>query len=319
MAVHLAVPTLGLGVVALILAVAIRQAWPSLVSPLHSLTLAYAVLALALRSTTATAWTGWLVVGAALLLLEVGRRNQQAELRWLALLGLSLGWYELVIYQLLQADGGSPVDGVIVLAGVAALIMAVYRLAANRLDRHLHLPQADLIWAAHSHWLVGSVLMLGGRNRACPFTDADLAWGGVAIATALLLYALLQGRTGDHSRLKSAWVYGGLVELVGWFALLRFTVPTLAFFGCLVGSRRLCRRRSGLLDSLVPAGLAPAALAGHGGGRPPGNHRADRRVRPHPYPVDSGRVLRLAGLAQSPLSRSLTYRPSALCGQFGSG
>jgi len=227
-AVHLAVPTLGLGVVALILAVAIRQAWPSLVSPLHSLTLAYAVLALALRSTTATAWTGWLVVGAALLLLEVGRRNQQAELRWLALLGLSLGWYELVIYQLLQADGGSPVDGVIVLAGVAALIMAVYRLAANRLDRHLHLPQADLIWAAHSHWLVGSVLMLG-VGIALSFTDADLAWGGVAIATALLLYALLQGRTGDHSRLKSAWVYGGLVELVGWFALLRFTVPTLAF------------------------------------------------------------------------------------------
>jgi hypothetical protein len=124
-AVNLAVPTLGLGVMALILAVAMRRSWPTLVSALHRLTLAYAVLALALRSTTATAWTGWLVVGAALLLLEVGRRNQQAGLRWFALLGLSLGWYELVIYQLLQADGGSPVDGVIGLAGVAGLRRAV--------------------------------------------------------------------------------------------------------------------------------------------------------------------------------------------------
>jgi hypothetical protein len=225
-AVNLAVPTLGLGVVVLILGAFLRRSQPSLVSPLHSLTLAYAVLALALRSTTATAWTGWLVVGAALLLLEVGRRNQQAALRWLALFGLSLGWYELVIYQLLQSDGGSPVDGVIVLAGVAALIMAVYRLAANRLDRHLQLPQSDLIWAAHIHWGIGSLLMLG-VGIALPFGDVDLDWVGLAIATILLLYALLQGRIGDKSVLKFAWVYAGLVELVGWFALLRFTFPPL--------------------------------------------------------------------------------------------
>ena len=191
-----------------------------------ALPISYAVLALALRSTTATVWTGWLIVGAALLLLEVGRRKQQAALRWLALLGLSIGWYELVIYQLLQSDGGSPVDGVIVLAGVAALIMAVYRLAANRLDRHLQLPQVDLIWAAHMHWLIGSVLMLG-VGIGLPFEDVDLDWVGLVIVTALLLYALLQGRIGDKNDLKSAWVYAGLVELVGWFAILRFTFPTL--------------------------------------------------------------------------------------------
>ena len=224
--VNLAVPTLGLGLVALILSAVLRRSQPSLVAPLHTLTLAYAVLALAFRSTTATAWTGWLVVGAALLLLEVGRRKQQAGLRWLALLGLSLGWYELVIYQLLQSAGGSPVDGVIVLAGVAALIMAVYRLAANRLDRNLRLPQSDLVWAAHIHWLIGSVLMLG-VGIALPFGDVDLDWVGLAIATVLLLYALLQGSIGDQSALKSAWVYAGLVELVGWFAFLRFTVPPL--------------------------------------------------------------------------------------------
>ncbi len=225
-AVNLALPTLGLGVVALILAAVLQRSRPTLVPPLHTLTLAYAILALALRSTTATAWTGWLVVGAALLLLEVGRRNQQAPWRWLALLGLSIGWYELVIYQLLQTDGGSPVNGVIILAGVAALIMAVYRLTANRLERHLQLPPSDLIWAAHIHWLIGSLLMLGvGITR--PFMDADLSWVGLAIAAALLLYALLQGRIGNQTDLKSAWVYAGLVELVGWFAILRFTFPAL--------------------------------------------------------------------------------------------
>ena len=68
-----------------------------------------------------------------------------------------------------------------------------------------------------------------------------------------------------------------------------------------------------------PGGLAPAALAGHGGGRPPGNHRADRRVRPHPYPVDSGRVLRLAGLAQSPCPGLLPIGLLHCVGSFGSG
>jgi len=225
-AVNLAVPTLGLGVAALFLGALLRRSQPALVPPLHSLTLAYAVLALALRSTTATAWTGWLVVGASLLLLEVGRQKQQATLRWLALFGLSIGWYELVIYQLLQSDGGSPVDGVIVLAGVAALIMAVYRLAANRLDRHLSLPQSDLIWAAHIHWFIGSLVMLG-VGIALSFGDADLDWVGLAISAALFLYALLQGRIGDQSALKAAWVYAGLVELVGWFAIFRFTFPPL--------------------------------------------------------------------------------------------
>ena len=226
MAVSLAVPTLGLGAIALVLATVLRRSASNLVPPLHTLTLAYAILALALRSTTTTAWTGWLVIGAALLLLEVGRRTRQAPLRWLALLGLSIGWYELVLYQLFQSGGDSPVDGVIVLAGVAVLIMAVYRLAANRLDRHLGLPQIDLIWAAHIHWVIGSVLMLA-VGIMLPFMDTDLSWAGLAIATALVIYALLQGRIGSRHALQAAWVYAGLVELVGWFAILRFTFSSL--------------------------------------------------------------------------------------------
>jgi hypothetical protein len=225
-AVSLAVPTLALGAVALALATLLPSSRPSLISSLQTLTGVYGGLAVALRTTTVTAWTGWIVVGAALLLLEVGRRNGSGPLRWLALLGLSAGWYELVLYRLWQADGGAAVDGVIVLATVAAVIMIAYRLAATRLDRYWQFPPTELIWAAHIHWGVGSLFMLG-VGIAMASTPADLAGVGLVTALALVIYALLQGRLGPQSELKSAWVYAGLGELVGWFTLLRLALPVL--------------------------------------------------------------------------------------------
>jgi hypothetical protein len=226
--VSLAVPTLGLGAIALALAAIVGRSRPALAPPLQTLTLLYAGLALALRAYTATAWTGWLVVVAALLVLEAGRRSQTALARWLALGLLSVGWYELVIYQMLQGSGGEAADALLVLAGVAALIMILYRLAAGQLDRTLGLPQVELVWAAHLHWFIGSLLMLG-CGISFGFAEATLAWLGLAIAAALVLYALSQGRLGTAESVKQAWVSAGLVELVGWFALGRALFPFLAF------------------------------------------------------------------------------------------
>ncbi|MBD2108741.1 hypothetical protein [Nodosilinea sp. FACHB-13] len=226
--VSLAVPTLGLGAIALVLAAVVGRSRPALAPALQNLTLLYAGLALALRAYTATAWTGWLVVVAALLVLEVGRRSQTALARWLALGLLSVGWYELVIYQMLQGSGGEAADALLVLAGVAALIMILYRLAAGQLDRTLGLPQVELVWAAHLHWFIGSLLMLG-CGIGLGFAEATLGWLGLAIATALVLYALSQGRLGASGEVQHAWVYAGLVELVGWFALGRSLFPFLAF------------------------------------------------------------------------------------------
>ena len=232
----LAVPTLGLGVIALALATGLSRSRPSLVAPLQQLTLAYAGLALFLRSYTATAWTGCLVVGASLLVLEIGRRGRQPLTRWLALVGLSVGWYELVLYQMLQAPGGAVADGLIVLAMVAVLIMGTYRLAAGRLRAEWGLPPMELLWAAHLHWFVGSLLMLGaglamvGAQSSVPVQEIyRLVWVGVGIAAVLVGYAALQGRLGRQDDLKSAWVYAALVELVGWFALVRLAAPGLAW------------------------------------------------------------------------------------------
>ncbi len=228
-AVALAVPTLGLGIVSLALAASVGCSRPAIAPALHTLTLIYAGLALALRAYTATAWTGWLVIAAALLLLEVGRRTQTALARWLALGLLSVGWYELVIYQMLQRSGGAAADALLVLAGVATLIMAIYRLAAGQLDRRLSLPQVELVWAAHLHWLIGSLLILGG-GIGFGFAQATLGWLGLAIAAALLFYALSQGRLGPPDPVQEGWVYGGLLELIGWFALGRSLFPALGIF-----------------------------------------------------------------------------------------
>ncbi|WP_017297343.1 SCO7613 C-terminal domain-containing membrane protein [Nodosilinea nodulosa] len=224
--VALAVPTLGLGAIALASSAAIARSRPALAPPLHNLTLAYAGLALALRAYTATAWTGWLVVGAALLLLEVGRRMQSPPTRWLALGLLSVGWYELVIYQMLLGSGGETADALLVLAGVAALIMTGYRLMAGQIDRTLGIPQTELVWAAHLHWLIASLLMLGG-GLGLGFGQATLGWLGLAIAASLIVYALSQGRLANPDASQSAWVYAGLGELVGWFALGRSLFPAL--------------------------------------------------------------------------------------------
>ncbi|HZG38518.1 MAG TPA: hypothetical protein VEZ50_07530 [Nodosilinea sp.] len=234
--VALAVPTLGLGAIALTLAARVGRSRPALAAPLQTLTLLYAGLALALRAYTATAWTGWLVVVAALLVLEVGRRTQMPLARWLALGLLSVGWYELVIYQMLQGSGGEAADALLVLAGVAALIMTLYRLAAGQLNRTLGLPQIELVWAAHLHWLIGSLLMLGG-GIGSGFAEARLGWLGLAIreaiplgiAAALVLYALSQGRLESREVDPRAWVYAGLIELIGWFALGRSLFPSLGF------------------------------------------------------------------------------------------
>jgi hypothetical protein len=52
---------------------------------------------------------------------------------------------------------------------------------------------------------------------------------GLAIAAALVLYALSQGRLGTPDAVQHAWVYAGLGELVGWFALGRSLFSNLSF------------------------------------------------------------------------------------------
>ncbi|MEM6520685.1 MAG: hypothetical protein AAF722_15300, partial [Cyanobacteria bacterium P01_C01_bin.70] len=224
----LALPTLGLGAIAVVMATRLPQAYASRQRPLGHLTLAYIVLALCLRSTTWTAWTGGLVIGAALLLLAISRQIQLPQLRWLALLGFSVGSYELVLYQLSQASGGNPLDGMIVLAGVSVVMMVAYQQLTVRFEPYFPLSKVESRWAAHAHWLVGSLLMLLVTTGLSVFgMPSTLTWAGLLMTAVLIGYALHQGRRRQTEALQAAWIYSGLTELIGWFVILRFTVPAL--------------------------------------------------------------------------------------------
>ncbi len=224
----LALPTLGLGAIAVVIATRLLPSQAALQRPLCHLTLAYTALALCLRSTTWTAWTGGIFIGAALLLIAVSSRIRLPQLRWLVLLGLSAGSYELVLYQLSQASGGHPLDGVIVLAGVSVVIMAAYQQLAIRFERYLPFSETESRWAAHAHWLIASLLMLLVTMGLSVFgMRATLAWAGLLMTAILIGYALHQGRCCQDEPLQAAWIYLGLTELIGWFVLLRWTIPTL--------------------------------------------------------------------------------------------
>ncbi len=199
--------------------------------------LLFALFAIALRTEDFTAWTGWLTVVAALIGVGTGRQLHRRWLKWVALIGMTLGWYELVIYQLAQAEGGSPADGMVILALVAVVIVGLYRMLQRGLARWLAMEPADIRWLTHLHWVVGILLM---SLSAGFVVESGIQLRGLAIAVglALVIYALEQGRlvhradyTIDPAKATvppdELWVYAGLVALIGLGIDIRLMAPEL--------------------------------------------------------------------------------------------
>lgn len=203
---NLAIANIALGAMSLGFGSLLAQRFRPLPLSLQAFPILYSVLALGLRIGQFTSWTGFLTLGAALISLEVGRRHRQAGLRAIALMLLSIAWYELVIYQMLQASGGSPADGWVILAGVAAVIMIVYQLLArsleSRLGSRVGLPANEFRWAAHFHWFIGSSLLL----LSTPVVNREMQTAPVAFAigAALVAYALAHGRFAAHQTSQSS-------------------------------------------------------------------------------------------------------------------
>jgi len=215
-------------------------------SPLAQLTslaqlpLLYALLGISFRLSHFTAYTGFLTLSAGLTGVIIGsRRTYWKGISYLAIAGISLAWYELVIYQMLQTPGENPADGLIILAVVALAIALAYRSLAwfwhfRSHESFLNLSIREIKITAHIHWAVGSLLIVLSVPEAL-VTIPSLA--PVAIATSLVLasYALLQGRLdeqGGRERENTAelhlWVYLGLIELAGTFAYARLLWTELA-------------------------------------------------------------------------------------------
>ncbi len=208
-----------------------RQRRPISLSSVEILPLLYALLGLGLRLGHFTSWTGLLTLGAALTGIGVGRRQQELKpLTYLSVAGISVAWYELVVYQMLQAEGGSLADAFTILAGVAVAIAFAYRLLAwfwqSRTDEPLlSLSVAEIKATAHIHWAIGSVLMVMAGEIATSTSHAETLprLTEVAITLCLLLaaYALLQGRGNPDSSATDGWVYSGVTEAVATYLYAR--------------------------------------------------------------------------------------------------
>jgi hypothetical protein len=199
----------------------------SQLSSLKILPLVFALLGIFWRWGEFNAYTGLLTLGAALTGVVVGYRLRRKVITYFSLIGISLACYELVIYQMVQSPGGSPADGLTILAVVAAAIALTYRLFASFLqsrnnNNFLNLNLTEIEVTAHIHWALGSVFKILAAGLATE-NPPQLRSLSIAISLMLAVYALIQGRdpktrsdpSADLGNRTSSdwWVYVGLVEI----------------------------------------------------------------------------------------------------------
>jgi hypothetical protein len=185
-----------------------RQILPSI----HVIPLLYGVLGLILRSHAFTNSTGLISLGASLIAIGIGRRQQEFKpLVYLGLLGVSASAYESLLYQLSQTRGGSFGDGLIVLATLGTTLTYIYRILSPWLSSYLHLTNAELKIFAHLHWVLSSVLLISASTH-------DIKSGlnlGLVTGTLLVQYAFLQGRNNLDRQWAEIWIYLGWLEAFG--------------------------------------------------------------------------------------------------------
>ncbi|NJR66328.1 MAG: hypothetical protein HC772_15010, partial [Leptolyngbyaceae cyanobacterium CRU_2_3] len=209
--------------------------------------LLYAGLGWLLGHASFTATTGLFTLATVLIGIGVGRRLPRLKpLSVASILLASLAAYELLVYQLLQAQGGDPGDGMTLMAGLAAAIALIDRLTARWLLPYLRLTRSELKGIAHLHWALSSSLAL----LALPLSLSTMGtclWLG--IVSVMAGYALGMGRRSLVSALNTpsnvdvdldvdldvatdtaqdAWTYGGLLEAIATltYALYRLVPDT---------------------------------------------------------------------------------------------
>jgi hypothetical protein len=202
-----AIATLSLG----LLTVLLGEAWTRRTGQPYRwsynlIPLGYGCLGWMLGHTEWTATTGLYTIALAMIGLGIGRRLPALlPITVLGILSISLGSFELVLYPLLNAKGGQPGDGLIILGAVALGLAFVYRSIHQWGARLLNLPPNGLSILGHVHWGLGTFFAI----IALPDLSnlGEQLWG----AELLLLggYALWQGRSQ-----QPIWIYAGLLQIL---------------------------------------------------------------------------------------------------------
>lgn len=175
-------------------------------SPLHTLPMAYGIIALILRASLIHPWTGFVSIGMSLILVSVGRqlRGWGRSFLYLGILGLSLSTSELLLNQLTEVGRG---DRGVALALLMAALMTLYRGFRPQLARYLQVPQQRLTQIAHGHWGVGTLVL--GFAATAPVSQPLLA---LVTGGLLTTYAIWQSRSPDYSPATRTWLYLGVAQ-----------------------------------------------------------------------------------------------------------
>ena len=172
-----------------------------------------------------SAETGLYTIAAAVIFTAIGRRNPKLNsLSYLGLLAFTAGAYELLIYQLSQASGGSPGDGVTLLAALALVIALLEKWLSPWLQRYLKLSITAIQNTAHLHWVFGSILSVLALSAGLSQPNGARLW--VIISLLLATYALIVGnrRWTPQTRITNhtVWTTVGLLEILLCLAFSRF-------------------------------------------------------------------------------------------------
>jgi hypothetical protein len=183
---------------------------PSSLTSWHLVPILYAFLGFLIQHHSFTATTGLYTLAAALVGIGVGRRLPALKpLTYLSLLGVSFAAYELLIYQLSQAKGGDPGDGIVLLAVLAALLAIGYCLLQRCLATYLRLTRQNVRIVAHTHWALGNFWLLSALFLPQSHSGQWL-WFGVA--AGLTIYALVMGNR-RWNREQEPWVISEEIDI----------------------------------------------------------------------------------------------------------
>ena len=178
----------------------------------HVIPLVYGLLGLILRSHTFTNGTGLISLGASVIAIGIGRREQKFKpLVYLGLIGVSVAAYESLLYQLFRTPGGAFGDGLIVLATLGTTLTYIYRILSPWLSNYLRLTNAELKIFAHLHWVLSSFLLISASGNVIK-SGLNL---GLVTGTLLVQYAFLQGRNNLDRQWANIWIYLGWLEAFG--------------------------------------------------------------------------------------------------------
>ena len=177
----------------------------------------YAILGTILRLPYFNSYTGALSIGLGIISLLVGKQLVSSGITYLGFATITLGCYELVTYQILQAPtGGNIADALTIYGLVTAMLALGYRLSIAWWERRgnttwLNLPLARSKTVAHIHWIGASGWKIAAAS--IPLSPAPQL-SIIHLITSVLLgvYAIVQGR--ERDRQGDWWVYVGIVEIL---------------------------------------------------------------------------------------------------------